>query len=186
MTIITALYNKKNMWLGHNDALTIGDTPILESLNPWLFWGEWGFGITGESLQQNVLSRHLGKLAEDTPNAVIIVERIREVLLEHGYSKHIDESAIPSFGIWGILVHKKGKIWDVGSRLDLTEIPDNQLWARGSGADFALGADKALSDLGLTTEQRVQKATDSAIKCDVYCPGETNIIHFTNKGEIPT
>lgn len=178
MTIVTALYDGQKTWLGHNDSATVGDTVIPSVLTPWLFVGEWALGITGESAQQTLLECHRDRLAEAGTEAHKVVCAMQEVFSDFGHTTQDDDDASPSYKIWCILAHKNGQIWDVDARLALTPIPPNKLWARGSGTDYALGADQILAGMQVTSEERIYRATAAAIACDVYCPGQAKAIHL--------
>jgi ATP-dependent protease HslVU (ClpYQ) peptidase subunit len=176
MTIITALNDGQDTWLGYNDSLTIGDTIIQSTLNPWLRFNDWALGISGEPAQQNVLEHKKKNLLEAGNEPLGVIEAMRDIFSEYNHSVDEVDEAAPSYGIWCILAHKNGGIWDVASRLAITQIPENMLWARGSGTDYALGADSALQGLSLCAEERITKATQAAIDCDLYCPGAIRIL----------
>lgn len=178
MTIITALYDGKNTWLGHNDGMTFGDTPVVCDLQPWIMFGDWALGITGMLAQQNILENHLPRLAEAGQNAFSVAEAIRGIFSDYGHWSFDEENAMRSYKMWCILAHKDGQIWDLDSFLTVSLIPKNKLWARGSGTDYALGADSAFYGLSLSPEERVTRATRAAIECDIYCPGEACIFKF--------
>ena len=124
VTIVTALFDGKETYLGWNDGITLGDTSIESTSNPWLFFGNWALGITGESVQQDVLSLNLKDLEGAGEDAVVVADVIRRILNEYGHYSD-DNNASASYKIWCILVNKKGQIWDLDERLALTAIPTN-------------------------------------------------------------
>ena len=66
------------------------------------------------------------------------------------------------------------------SHLALSKIPPNKVWARGSGIDYALGADFALAKISSDTphEDRVRISTEAAIANDTSCPGSAVVRQF--------
>ncbi|MBL1431096.1 MAG: hypothetical protein COA60_006260 [Robiginitomaculum sp.] len=179
MTIITALSDGKSVWVGYNNACTVGDTPIFEQ-HHWIYFGDWGLGLSGGGRQKNILEWNIAKLEKHSKTPLTVVNTIRNIFQDEGVSKTDSNSATPSFGMSGILVNKDAGVWDVDHRLALAKIQNNKLRARGSGIDYALGADFAALaiDPQLNHQQRVRIATEAAISCDSYCPGEAIISQF--------
>lgn len=177
MTIITALFDGTDTWLGYNDGATIGDTVVASVMKPWLLFDDWALGVTGESAQQDLIELNIDRLQDTGSEPLIITDKLRSVFTDYGHTSHDDEAA-PSFKIWCILAHRDGRIWDVDARLAITPIPQGLLWARGSGTDFALGADTVLRDLKISQEDRVIKATKAAIASDVYCAGDPKVFRL--------
>jgi len=181
MTIITAISDGKNIWLGNNSALTIGDTPVEGNFDPWFKFEDWALGITGQSFQQDFLESNLKELEKNNHSALGLMQNIRALFLKNDISINQDNSASPTFGIWSILANKtNGTIWDVDDRLSLTQISKNKLWASGSGVDYALGADFAMIESGadLTLQERIRIATEAAIANDITCPGQAVVSQF--------
>ena len=178
MTIITALNDGQETWLGYNDGDTLGDTPIATSKQAWLKFEDWAFGSSGEAIQQDVLEYNVEKMSGAGSEPFRLVEKMRNLFQEYNHYVDKGKHAGPSYKIWGILAHKNGSIWDIGSDLALTKIPANTLWARGSGTDYALGAANALREYSLTPEEQITKATQAAIDCDLYCHGAAKVFKF--------
>lgn len=180
MTIITSISDGATVWLGHNNASTMGDTPIPDQ-NHWIYFGDWCLGISGEGRQQNILEWNIQKLEEQCDTPMAVIHTIGEIFMDKNIYKHSDSWAAPSFKIWCILANKNGNIWDVDCRLSLTKMPLNQIWARGSGIDYALGADFATRAINpeMGHEDRIRIATEAAIYNDVGCPGSAIITKFT-------
>lgn len=178
MTIVTALRAGGVTWLGYNDGATIGDTVLAGCLHPWLFFGDWALGISGQSSQQSLLNAEIGRLTELDGDEEKVALLVREILTDQGNFAFDDDAGVREFNIWSILAHINGDIFDLDSRLSLTPIPEGKLWARGSGTDFALGADFVLADLQLSPEERIRKATEAAIAGDVYCAGNAKTVQF--------
>lgn len=176
MTILTAITDGKEVWLGNNTHASFGTTPIVQPQNQWwIRLGDWIFGNSGASAAFDLISLHRDQLAKpDTKDVLALLLRIRKLLTEYDcYSK--DDDASPSFGFSAIVAHRLGMIWSVDTRLAVTSIPKNTLWAHGCGMDFALGADTVLGEMNLDLRTRITKATQAAIKCDTDCPGQVKV-----------
>jgi len=177
--ILTALTDGNAIWLGHNSRATVGDTLVPSEESPWLKMGNWAIGVSGESSQQDLLSMEQDMFVKIENDPLAIAHKIREYFMGLGVSE-TDDEAHPTFGIRCILAHKSGEIWDLDGRMAVTKITKNRLWARGSGMDFALGADHAIQPLKaeISIENRVRISTQAAISNDVSCPGEARVTKF--------
>lgn len=180
MTIITAISDGSKVWTGNNSAFTIGDTPITAFFDPWVRFGNWALGVTGDSFQQDFLTLHSEKLSKHKQSQYDLIDNIRHLFLEGYISKSSETHASASFEIWCILLHKDGRMWDVDNHLALAQIQKTKVWARGSGLDYALGADFAVMELdeNISIPERIRICTQAAIKNDIGCPGEPVIKQF--------
>jgi ATP-dependent protease HslVU (ClpYQ) peptidase subunit len=175
MTILTALASHDGVWLGYNDGHTIGDTPLPGVGCPWLNLGHWLLGVSGSSSAFSILDHHRGDFDSETNGVEEVVFRIRTTLLDYGMGRKEDDEVEIRFGIWCILVHPNGQIWDVDDALAFSRIPEDTLWARGSGSDYALGAEHALKALNSPPEIRIRHAVEAAIALDLFCCGSANV-----------
>jgi len=179
MTIITALADESSIWLGNNNAVSMGETPIT-GLDPWLKFGDWALGVTGNSFQQDFLESNIQQLEEKSSTPLQLSMFIRTLFLDNYISLDGGTAGTAEFGIWCILVNRTGDIYDLSAHMSLTKIPKNRLWARGSGIDYALGADFATLQVAPKTsiKDRVRIATEAAIYNDTTCPGEVVLTKF--------
>lgn len=173
MTIIAAICSDRRTIIGYNDGLERGGTPILGTSLPWIFFNDLAFGITGESSVQRLLSYKIREFAEIGSDPHVFIDAVRQILTDNYVGSKDDSDFVTTYGIYSILVHKDGRIWDVGGCLSLTEIPHDTLWAQGSGADYAMGAFHALESVKskIATERKLKICIEAAIKNDIHCVG---------------
>lgn len=175
MTIISALRSATSTLIGYNDGAELGGSPISGTSTPWIFFGKWALGITGESSVQRLLAYKLNGYKEDNEKAdeSYIINHIADILVEYEIGSKNDTEYVRTFGIYGILAHDNGSIWDVSGCLSLTKIPTGTLWAQGSGADYSLGADYAITKLNsdIDDERRMMLCIEAAIDHDIHCVG---------------
>jgi hypothetical protein len=174
MTIITALSSAGKVFYGYNDGHTIGDSPFPGSACPWIRLGKWALGVSGSTGIFNVIGHHANDF-DDGASASAIVFKLRALLVEYGFGRRDSDEAEDQYGIWCILVNADGEVWDLDEKLSYSRVPEGVLWARGSGTDYALGADFILSRQSILPETRVKLATDAAIALDLFCGGESHV-----------
>ncbi|WP_306252362.1 hypothetical protein [Parvularcula sp. IMCC14364] len=175
MTIITALCESDKIWLGENTAVTVGDAILVDGTSKWSAFGDWYLGGAGDSVQIDILRLNSDDLSKPDMDARKIAQTIRDIFKEHDIAAKDEEDASARYGISCILAHKNGRVFDLDPSLAISPIPEGKLWASGSGRDYALGADAALQGLSLSAEERMNRATNAAIACDVNCPGEARV-----------
>lgn len=171
MTIICALHDpeRKETWIGSNQGSAVGDTPLPSVERKWLLHNGWALGMAGDGRPFNLLEAEGEDLFTDLEEVFELTQRVQKLFDEAGI-KDPEKAAVPSYGQSLILANEEA-VWDLDSCLAVSRIEGGRLWARGSGMDFALGADHALSDLALAPDRRVRKAVEAAIANDFYCPG---------------
>ena len=172
MTIICALHDTATggTWIGANTGSTIADTPLPAYDRKWLMRGPWALGLAGDGRVSNLLEAEAERLFEDLEEPYELTQRIRQIFDDAGI-KDPEKAAVPSYG-QAMILATAAAVYDLDGALAFSPIEDGRLWARGSGMDFALGADHALADLNLPAETRVRKAVLAAMANDVFCPGE--------------
>lgn len=179
MTILTAISDGKSIWLGSNYRAVISDTPLPGPHDPWLQKGNWAVGICGASVQLDILMMNAPIFEKISNDPYELADKIRDIFVAKNYFER-GNGPHPDFGIYCILAHLSGQIWDLDESMALSPIPNDTIWARGSGMDYALGADYALRtfEKNISLEKRITLATKAAIHNDVYCPGEAHIFKF--------
>lgn len=178
MTVLCALYDAEadELWLGCNDRATIGDTPAPAAASKWLMFGDWVVGLSGdEGVYEQYLQVAGDGFPMETSNILDIFKFLRKTYDDFGLGQQKGNDTANSYGVDGIIAHKSGRIWDFDSTLALSEVPAGRLWACGSGADYALGADFALRDSGRSAKERVAYSVSAAIALDISCPGEASV-----------
>jgi ATP-dependent protease HslVU (ClpYQ) peptidase subunit len=177
MTIIASISTNDSLYIGYNNGSVLGGTPVIGTSNPWIFFGDWALGITGESSVQRLLEMELNNIDNSEKSASEIINTISDVLTENDIGSKSEEEYVKTFGIYAILANKDGRIWDVSGCLSLTEIPVGSFWAQGSGADYAMGAYYAIEKLNSTLgiKERIALCIDAAIFNDVHSAGSSEI-----------
>lgn len=174
MTILCALYDEgeSELWLGCNDRGAIGDTPSPATASKWINFGDWVIGLSGdEGVYEHFLQISGDAFPVGTVNVLDIFKFLRATFDEFGLGQQKGADTALAYGVDGIIAHKSGRIWDFDNQLALSDVPAGRLWACGSGADYALGADYAMRGKGLSAKERVVVAVSAAIALDIACPG---------------
>jgi hypothetical protein len=172
MTVIIATNTGEDIFIGFNDGSELNGTPIIGHSCPWILLDQWALGVTGESSVQMLLKYEL-KTRKNISDSAEMIWNINKILVENDVGLKEDGEFVRTFGASGILIHKTGKIWDFSGCLTLTEISRGEVWARGSGADYALGAYHALDKVGFAAsmQEKLSIALEVAIENDIYCVG---------------
>lgn len=181
MTVICALCDEhsKEIWLGCNGGGTVGNIRLPRSVSKWEYAGDWALGISGVGLAQNVLQINAEDFPEDASSPLDIVLYLKAVFADFDFGSKDSDEVAPTYDLSGLIAHRDGRIWDMDFRLAIDEIPAGTLWARGSGMEFALGADFPLIGSDRSAEQRVRNAVEAAIFYDTDCPGEPLVVKLT-------
>jgi ATP-dependent protease HslVU (ClpYQ) peptidase subunit len=177
LTIIAAKTCGDEIIIGYNDGSELGDTPVGGTSCPWIFLDDWAIGITGESSVQRLLELKLVEYSS-TNSVSELIDFIYKALLENEYGSKNSSEYVYTFGIYGIIVNRQGKIWDVSGCLSLTEIPRGRMWAQGSGADYAVGAEHAISKINPknSAKDNMLLCIEAAVENDVHCTGQPVVI----------
>jgi ATP-dependent protease HslVU (ClpYQ) peptidase subunit len=180
MTIITALHEDGETYFGYGNGTEVGGTPIFNNYSPWIILENWALGITGQSILQTHISNNTEVFSKIEDDPRVFTEKMSKLFTENDCGTRSDDGFVDIYGIYCILLHRSGKIWDLSGCLSLTEIPEGRLWARGSGGDYAIGADYGyvLHNKKANAKDRVFVATSSAIVNDIYCIGEAVVNLF--------
>lgn len=173
MTVICALFDETagEVWLGCNSAMTIGSTRMPGDWSKWFRFGAWAIGVSGIGLANNLLKRSGENFPVEATSPLDVVLHIKTVFAEFELGSKGDDEVATSYDLSCLLAHCDGRIWDMDNCLAIDEIPAGTLWARGSGMDFALGADFPLRLTDAAAEDRVRNAVEAALFYDTDCPG---------------
>jgi ATP-dependent protease HslVU (ClpYQ) peptidase subunit len=175
MSVIAAYSKNGDVVIGSNTGYTLANDSVVDTgIAPWVFVQDWAIGFTGSMLALNVCRSEFSKIENIIGDEGEFVTEIGKILAQYDIGTKDAGDPTWSFGVWCILVHKSGKIWDLDESLCLGPIPDGTFWARGSGERYALGAARALMNTQAvaTPEEIMRSAIESAIFCDLYCPGQ--------------
>jgi ATP-dependent protease HslVU (ClpYQ) peptidase subunit len=173
MTVIAAMSSARAgaTWVA-SDTLIISGNLELELGPKWLVRNEWAIGVAGHLRTMNIFAHHADILLKDVQNVFEFTGRVRSLLGEEGYRSVKEEEGPPNFGQMLMLANSRN-IWTIGPDFSITPLPDDKLWAEGSGRDLAIGAAHAmqLSRAELSPREIVRVAIETAITCDAQCGG---------------
>lgn len=175
MTIICALHQDGQTFIGADSRVLAGGLPLPGPAKKWRVSQDSrrAIGVSGDARTVHLIRQSQIFSATNTPEEV--VEFVRDLVRDDGHAGKASEDIGPlRFGNSMIYADANG-VWDIDSTFALWRIDDGRLWARGSGMDYALGADHALRsrDGGrLDSRGRVTIAIEAAIGHDVGCGGE--------------
>lgn len=180
MTIICALHDaaSNEVWLGSNSQHTLGDIVSPGPSDPWMQFGDWVIALSGEAVHTDILEIEAERFPAHESHPTHFIRFLKQTYQDYEIGRKEDNWASNSYEVWGLIVHRDGRIWDIDSHLALSTIPSGHLWARGSGMEYALGADYALNDQNADARIRVEQAVAAAIHYDINCPGSVQIKKF--------
>ncbi|MGF1544623.1 MAG: hypothetical protein ACFB00_09015 [Parvularculaceae bacterium] len=178
MTIICAVYDPDagKFWLGCNSGSLVGDTIIPEHRTKWLRFANWAIAFSGSGVADDALETERGKFPNQATDVHQVTAFIRASFERYDLGEKDDGAK--DFGVSGLIAQTGGMLYDVDGRLSLGRIPEGTMWARGSGMDFALGADMAMKTKGFGPQERLETAVLTAIDLDSGCPGEPIVESF--------
>ncbi|MEL6112773.1 MAG: hypothetical protein AAFR20_08210 [Pseudomonadota bacterium] len=178
MTIICALYDEdaRKFWLGCNSGSLVGETILPEHQTKWLRFANWALALSGAGIAANAIAAERAKFPNQTDDVNQVTAFLRTSFNKYDMGE-MDGNA-KDYDVSGLLVHNQGALYDFDTRLSTSQIPGGALWARGSGMDYALGADMALKTKGFTAQERLETAVLIAIDLDSGCPGEPIVESF--------
>lgn len=172
MTIICALRDRGETWVGCDGQVTGGQHIYPGSIRKWNFSADGWYALAsaGDVVIRNALSALVGEMTVASAvlqesNAVEISRRLRGLLKENDVEKNHDKLWPNEFIVAG-----RDGIFDIASDLAVHRIPDGILWARGSGENYAMGA--AHATLGDNPMARVRYALEAACAFSTSCGGE--------------
>lgn len=175
MTILCAIEQQSGpTLLGSNSRSLVGDTVLASDHSKWLRMGEWAVSFTGRGLLNDMVQTAAADFPV-TDSAVAVMAYLRSVFREAEIGKE-DDGAM-DFDTSGLLVRREGRIYDIDCRLSVEPINRGELWATGSGMEYALGASFALPE-DTPGKARIRRALEAAITLDSGCPGVPLIEEF--------
>ena len=170
MSVICAIRNKNGTWISSNTTALIEGGRRINGGPLWYCMGGWAVGQTGDARTGSIIEFNKEDLFRDIKGAFDFTERLRSLLVEHGYSGSTDgDSSVPCYGSSYLLTNGE-RLWDIDVSLDITEYSAGVMAARGSGAPYALGVGFALK--GGKSQLILGQAVLAAMEYDVYCGGE--------------
>lgn len=170
MTIICAVHDAGQTWIGSDSLATFNDQPSSVGFK-WATDGIWAFGLSGFHRATEVLEANQDALFSDLHTPFEFSSRVRDLLDEDGF-KRSEKCATKNFGQDMILANRS-TVWLISGDFSSVQIPEGKLTANGSGREYAMGAAAALKHE--TAEARMRRAIEIAIENDVYCGGDVTV-----------
>ena len=171
MTIIVAVRDahKQETWIASDTMATQGDT-LMYGASKWVVRKPWAAAIAGDYRAMNVLAAHADDIMSGLSGAYDFTLRMRGALIDDGFNSD-QEDGPKGYGTDFILAHPGG-VWAISQAFSIVEIPDNEVWADGSGRAYGLGAAHACNG---SPKQKVQAAVKAAIRYSDGCGGEVRV-----------
>lgn len=171
MTIICALHVDGGTWVGADHQVTASGVIIPTRAKKWVMSQDLqrAVGVCGDARSLVVLGS-ANIFAGGSP--IEVATSIREILRADGHVGKADDDRGPlRYGNSFIYADPTG-VWDIDPEFAVWRVEDERLWARGSGMDYALGADYAMRHVAKAAPQsRLMIAVNAAIENDVGCGG---------------
>ena len=187
MTIICAYHDGDTgeVWIGADSRVTGESFRFPITATKWRIakTGRHAIGMSGASRAAQLI-RGLDEYAlfkDATPRG--IGDLIRSALRDDGFLNQERESGPPRYECQCILV-VDGRVYDFDTSGSVALIDEGQLWARGRGMDYALGAAHAMRRVArfLAPIDVVKEAIAAACAYDLSCGGEPFIARTTTDG----
>ncbi len=173
MTIIAAVRDaaRRCTWLGADTRTMSSGTIISTTTAKCRVEGRYGVATSGYGGLASVVDATPG-LFDGEPSAAVIANRIREGV-EAASWRSKDDPGPRNYQISMIIVIG-GEIYDADCAFDLSLIDDHELWARGSGMEYALGAGHAMRRTK-DAKRRIEAALAAACRFDPGCGGAIHL-----------
>lgn len=175
MTTIVALHTGTELWIGGDSRVTGSDSVLPASVQKWQIGNGWAVGTSGHTRGLKVLGDAFGAcypIDKDAPppTAHAIVTALRDAVCADDWNSDIERGP-KRYGAVFIFASREG-VFDIDECFGVVQVDRDKLWARGSGMDFALGADAALRLAKLVHPgHRVKLALEAAAECDTGTGG---------------
>ena len=178
MTVICALHHDGETWIGADSRVMLsGGTPLPTVAQKWRVdhTGRRAVGASGDG--RTVMLIREASIFSRTTTASDVANFLRDLVRDDGYAgKASDDRGAIGYGSTFIYADATG-VWDIDSEFAAWRIEDGRLWARGSGMDYALGADFVmragnLREFSEHPGTRIGMAVKAAIENDAGCGGE--------------
>ena len=174
MTVIAALQQGNEVWIGSNTGYTIAHDSVIDNGEPpWVFFQDWAIGFTGLALPLQACRNHFRRISKVIDSETEIVQELNKALEKINYGVKKPDDHAWTYDIWCIIANKNLGIWDLDETFCLGRIPKGTFWSRGSGEKYALGAARALmaGENEVSPKEVMQRSIESSIFNDLFSPG---------------
>ena len=167
MTIIAAVQDAKQRctWIGADSRVSNDGTVYPVTYQKIKTDGRYAIAGAGWSSGTTIVQR-MDDLFAGEPDAFEVANRIHKRIRASCWRER-DGDGPHAYGCYFILV-VGAEIFDVDGSFDVCRINDGVLWARGSGAPFAIGAGAALAGRA-SGEKRLRGALEIAARFEAGC-----------------
>ena len=140
MTVLCGLHLKdEGTWIASDRlAVVASDRKGPSPVQKWFPVAGWWLGLTGEPAAMSAAKRALKDDAVPHDDPEQLAHKIMSALRDAGFVASTSTGA-PCYDQTWIMANPSG-IWDMCSGGSVVAIEPGQPWARGSGAEYALGA----------------------------------------------
>jgi ATP-dependent protease HslVU (ClpYQ) peptidase subunit len=171
MTIICALHDQGETWIGCDSRGVLNDIPM-DNMRKWVLADGWWIGVAGHARTLDLVLHRSQDLVKDINGPHDFTRNLLDFFAEHGFSKREGDARPPSYGNWFILV-RGDQIWSINECMAVTNIFDGQFWADGSGQLLAMGAAYALmTEENVSPKEVVRESMAAAVELDINCGGK--------------
>lgn len=176
MTVIAALHDDVSgqTWVGADSRMTMGDGLFPGRIDKWVVHGRHAVATAGSIFGLNLL-RAAGPDLFGVGSAHELGLKVRDIFRGEDFeSENMGGAGGPKSFRQTMIYATPEAVFDIDGAGCATKVESGRLWARGSGMDYALGADHALrwtQSAAISPKQRIMVAIAAAIEHDTGCGG---------------
>lgn len=177
MTVIVGLHDvvSGQTWLGADSQMTMGDGRFPGKIDKWVVHGRHAIATAGSILGLELIRSAVPDLLSGVGSAHEVGMRCRDLFRREDFdTEDMRGAGGPKSYRQTLIYATPEEVWDIDGTGCATKVEPGKLWARGSGMDYALGADHALrwtQSAAITPKQRIMVAIAAAIEHDTGCGG---------------
>ena len=176
MTIIVALHDLvAGTWIGADSRATRAQSHIMPVVcRKWYRRGNVALAAAGDGKAQDLIEWAAPHGLLEPADALMVAAKLQAIVKADGWKGNAGERGVEDYGSSFILATLAG-VWDIDGSFAVSRINDGEMWARGSGMSFALGAGHALCRdkrrREVYPEARIEAALNTAARFDAACGG---------------
>jgi hypothetical protein len=163
--------SREMTWIA-SDTRATKDGRISEIGTKWVSRGGWALGNAGSFRTTCLLRANVDSLLKDIVGPYDVIERLREMLDEHGYeAKH--DGVVPPGYAESFLLASHNELWEIGAYFEVLDVAIGHASAIGSGMEYALGAIWGYNEaqIRMTGNDMMTRAIQCAVDNDAHCGG---------------
>ena len=183
MTCIAAVKDVERIYYGSDSRVTYDEGPCYDVVNKWRIIPGRSYkypiyiGAAGSSRLDNLIVSSAKNL-ENATTCFELADMLKKAIANDLWSHNKDDNGDPQTYSVEMIVIFESNLYRISSDLSVTEIPQLEFVAVGSGEPYALGA--AYACRNKNGKDRIKNALQAAIKYDPNCGGriQINMIDF--------